>query len=77
MENRKENILMENVMEKEYTEVAISVTGCFIARVQKTDDSDVLFSAAQEKWMETDFSPLENIEYTKMVTESGETLYEA
>lgn len=36
-------------MEKEYTEVAISVTGRFIAHVPKTDDPDTLFSAAQEK----------------------------
>ena len=64
-------------MEKEYTEVAIRVTGRLIARVPKTDDPDALFSAAQEKWMETDFGPLEDVEYTKMVTESGETLYEA
>ena len=64
-------------MEKEYTEVAISVTGRFIARVPKTDDPDTLFSAAQEKWMETDFELLEDVEYAKMVTESSKTLYEA
>lgn len=64
-------------MEKEYTEITIEVTGRLTVRVPKTNDPDALFSEAQEKWMETDFGPLEDVEYTKMVTESGETLYEA
>jgi len=64
-------------MEKEYTEITIEVTGRLTVRVPKTNDPDTLFSEAQEKWMETDFGPLEDVEYTKMVTESGETLYEA
>ena len=64
-------------MEKEYTEITIEVTGRLTVRVPKTNDPDALFSAAQEKWMDTDFGPLENIEYKKMVTEDGETLYEA
>ena len=67
----------EKSMEKEYTEITIEVTGRLTVRVPKTNDPDALFSAAQEKWMDTDFGPLENIEYAKMVTEDGETLYEA